>query len=177
MVVDQGAHAAPFGAGDEDVAHVQAAALDQHGRYAAAATLHFGFDDDALGGAVRVGLQLEHFGLQQDSFFEFFEILARLGRDFHGHHVAAHVFDDDLMLEQFLAHARGVSIGLVDLVDGDDDRHASGLSVVNRLDGLRHDAVVGGDHEHDDVGGLGAARAHGSEGFVAGRVEEGDRRA
>ncbi len=39
---------------------------------------------------------------------------------------------------------------------------------------LRHDAVVGGDHQHHDVGDLGAARAHGGEGGVAGRVDEGD---
>ena len=40
---------------------------------------------------------------------------------------------------------------------------------------LRHDAVVGRDDEDDDVGGLGAARTHGGEGLVTGRVEEDDR--
>ena len=35
-------------------------------------------------------------------------------------------------------------------------------------------AVVGGDDEHDDVGHLGAARAHRREGLVARRVEEDD---
>ena len=51
------------------------------------------------------------------------------------------------------------------------------LGVVDRLDRLRHDAVVGRDHEHHDVGDLGAAGAHRGEGRVARRVEEGDRRA
>jgi len=46
--------------------------------------------------------------------------------------------------------------------------------VVDRLDRLRLDAVVGRDHQDDDVGDLGAARAHGGERLVAGRVEEGD---
>ena len=50
-----------------------------------------------------------------------------------------------------------------------------GLGVVDRLVGLRHDAVVGGDHQHDDVGDVGAAGAHLGEGGVAGGVEEGDR--
>ena len=36
------------------------------------------------------------------------------------------------------------------------------------------DAVVGRDHEDHDVGDLGAARAHGGEGLVAGRVDEGN---
>ena len=42
------------------------------------------------------------------------------------------------------------------------------------LDRLRHHAVIGGDDEHDDIGDLGATRAHGSEGGVAGRVDEGN---
>ena len=39
---------------------------------------------------------------------------------------------------------------------------------------LRHDAVVGGDDEHGDVGHLRAAGAHGRERLVARRVEERD---
>ena len=46
--------------------------------------------------------------------------------------------------------------------------------MVDRLDRLRHDAVVGGDDQHDDVRHLGAAGAHGGEGRVAGRVDERD---
>ena len=49
-----------------------------------------------------------------------------------------------------------------------------GLGVIDGLDRLRHDAVVGRHHQHDDVGDLGAARAHGGEGLVARRVDEGD---
>ena len=67
-----------------------------------------------------------------------------------------------------------VGAGLVDLVDRDDHRHARRLGVGDRLLGLRHDAVVGRHHQDDDVGHLGAAGAHGGEGLVARRVEEGD---
>ena len=38
----------------------------------------------------------------------------------------------------------------------------------------RHDAVIGGDDQDDDVGDIRAARAHGGEGFVARGVEESD---
>ena len=48
------------------------------------------------------------------------------------------------------------------------------LGVIDGFHGLRHDAVVGSDHQHDDVGDLGAARAHRGERGVAGRVDEGD---
>ena len=76
--------------------------------------------------------------------------------------------------DQLVADALGVRVGPVDLVHGDDDRHPGGLGMVDRLDRLRHDAVVGGDHQHGHVGDLGAAGAHGGEGLVARGVEEGD---
>ena len=68
----------------------------------------------------------------------------------------------------------GFAPGEVDLVDGDDDRHLGGAGVRDRLERLRHDAVVGGDDEDRDVGDLRAAGAHGGERLVARRVEEGD---
>src|SRR5260221_5343481 len=68
-------------------------------------------------------------------------------------------------------HAIWVGAFLVDLVDGDDDRHLRGARVVDRLDGLRHDAVIGGYDEDDDVGDLRTTRAHGGEGLVARRVD------
>src|SRR5690606_40690604 len=36
----------------------------------------------------------------------------------------------------------------------------------------RHDAVIGGHHKNDDVGRLGAARAHGGERLVSWGIEE-----
>ena len=64
---------------------------------------------------------------------------------------------------------------LVDLVDRHHDRHVSGLRVVDGLHRLRHDAVVGGDHQDRDVGGLRAAGTHGGERLVTRGVDEGDR--
>ena len=46
--------------------------------------------------------------------------------------------------------------------------------MLDRLDRLRHDAVVGRDHQHDDVRDLRAARAHRRERRVARRIEERD---
>src|SRR6185312_3391277 len=54
-----------------------------------------------------------------------------------------------------------------------DDRRVRRLGVIDGLDRLRHHAVVGGHHQHHDVGHVRAARPHGGEGRVAGRVQEG----
>ena len=68
----------------------------------------------------------------------------------------------------------GVGVGLVDLVERDDDRHLGRLGVADRLERLGHDPVVGGDDHDRDVGHLGAAGAHRRERLVTGRVEEDD---
>ena len=174
LVVDQGAHAAPLRTGDDDVADRQRAALDQHGRDRAAAAVEPRLDDRAFRRAVGIGLEVEHFGLQRDGFEQLVEIDLLLGRNLDFERVAAEALDLHFILQQFGAHALGLGVGLVDLVDGDDDRHARRLGVADGLDRLRHDAVVGRHHQHDDVGDLGAARAHGGEGGVAGGVDEGD---
>ena len=49
-VVDQRAYAAPFGAGHDEVADAQRAALDQHRRHRAAAAVELGLDHGAFGG-------------------------------------------------------------------------------------------------------------------------------
>ncbi len=76
------------------------------------------------------------------------------------------------MLQQLLAHSIGIGVRLIDLVDRNDDRHPGGLGVIDGFDGLRHHAVIGGNHQNHDVGDLGAACAHRGEGGVAGRVDE-----
>ena len=118
--------------------------------------------------------EVEHFGLQRDVLEQRVEPLAGQRRDLDVEHVAAHLLDHDLVAEKLGAHPVRVGAGLVDLVDRDDHRHAGRLGVVDRLDRLRHHAVVGRDHQHHDVGHLRAAGAHRGEGGVAGRVEEGD---
>ena len=95
-------------------------------------------------------------------------------RDLDVEHLAAEFLDDELVLQQLLPHPLGLGVGPVHLVDGDDDRHLGRLGVADRLDRLLHDAVVGGDDQHDDVGDIGAAGAHRGERLVARRVDEGD---
>src|SRR6185503_20913107 len=60
-IVDETTHAAPYGAGHQHVAHLERAALDQHRRHRTAALVEPGLDHHAVGGAVGIGLELEHF--------------------------------------------------------------------------------------------------------------------
>ena len=94
--------------------------------------------------------------------------------DFDHDRVAAPLFRHQAAIGQLPLDALGLRFGLVDLVDGHDDGNAGGLGVVDGFERLRHHAVVGGHHQHDDVGDLGAARAHARERFVARRIDEHD---
>ena len=89
--------------------------------------------------------------------------------------VAAPRLGDEAVLGQLLEHAVRIGVLAVDLVDRDHDRHLGRLGVLDGLDRLGHHAVVGGDDEHDDVGGVGATGTHRGEGRVARGVEEGQR--
>ena len=172
--VHQRADASVGRAGDDGVARMQRAALHEHGCHRAAALVEVGLDDETGGQRIGVGAKLEHVGLQQDGLEQVVDVQLLLRRNVDEHVLSAPVLGDDAVLDELLAHAVGVGAGLVDLVDGHHDRHVSGLSVVDSLDGLRHDAVVGSDDQDDDVGHLGTAGTHGREGLVTRRVDEGD---
>ena len=124
--------------------------------------------------AVGIGLEIEHFGLQQDGFFQLVEIDALGGGDFDRQGFAAQIFDLDFVLQQFGLHPGRIGVALVDLVDRHDHRHIRRLGVGDGFHRLGHDAVIGGHHQDDEIGDLGAARAHRGEGGMARRVEEGD---
>ena len=174
LVVVHRAHAAPVGAGDERVADLERAAVDEHGDDGAAAGVELGLDHDAGGVDVRVRLELLDLGQQQDRLEQVVEVRLRLRRDVDEHRLAAPLLRLEAELRHLGAHAVGLRALLVDLVDRDEDRHLGRLRVVDGLARLRLHAVVGRDDDHRDVGDLRAAGAHGGERLVAGRVEERD---
>src|SRR5262249_17054312 len=159
----QRAHPPPLGTGNDEVAAAKGATLHQHGRDGPATAVELGLDDGALGRPVRIGLEIEDFRLQRDGFEQPVDVDLLAPRDLDIEDLAPQGLDLYLVLEQFGAHPFRLRVGPVDLVDRDDHRHFRRLGVIYRLDGLRHDAVVGGDHEYDDIGDLGTARTHSAE--------------
>src|SRR4051794_18013102 len=162
-------------AGDDRVADLQAAAVHEQGDHGAATGVELRFDHEPGRLGVGVGLELLDLGERDQRLEQVVEVLPSLGRDVDELGVAAPVGRRQLLLRELAAHAVRVGAFLVDLVDGDHDRHAGGLRVVDRLDRLRHHAVVGRHHDHRDVGDLRPAGAHRRECLVARRVEERDR--
>ncbi len=174
LVVDECAHAAPLVARNDDLARSEGTLLYEDGRNRTAASVELGFHHRAFGRPVRIGLEIEDFGLQQDRLEQLVEVGLVLRRNLDVENLTAHGFDEDLVLQQLGADLLRIRGRLVDLVDRHDDRNAGRLGMVDRLDRLRHHAVIGRDDEDGDVRRLGAAGAHGRKGRVAGRVDEGD---
>ena len=153
----------------------QRAALDQDAHDRPAPGVELGLDHGARGHRVAVGLQLLQVGDELDRVEQAVEALARLRADVHELDLSAPLRWLQPVLGQFGAHPLWLGALLVDLVHRHHDRHFRRLGVVDRLLGLRLDAVVGGHHDHGEVGHPRPAGAHRREGLVAGRVEEGDR--
>ena len=134
VVVVQRLDLAPGVRRDDGVADVQRASLDEHRGHRAAADVQPRLDDHAAGGRVRIGLQLEHVGLQQQHLEQLVEVLLGLRRDVDEDRLAAPLLGLQAVVDELGAHLLGLRVRPVDLVDGDDDRHAGGARVVDRLD-------------------------------------------
>ena len=173
--VVEGAHLAPRVAGDDRVADAQGAPLDEHRRDRAAPDVEPALDDGAGRWGRRVGGQLE-LGVRDEEHLleQVVEVLAGLRGDVRELRRPAPLLRLEPFRDELLADARRVRVVPVDLVHGDHHRHLGGARMADRLLRLRHDAVVGGDDQHGDVGDLGAACAERRERLVAGRVEERD---
>ena len=161
-------------AGGHHIASPQGAVLDQQRGHRTLGLVQVGFDHGALGHPVGVGLQVLHFGDQQDHLQQLVDVEALDGTHRHHHHIAAPVLGHQALAREFLLDPLGRGAFLVDLVDRDHDRHLGGPGVADRLQGLGAHAVIGGHHQHRHVGHLGAPGPHGGEGLVARGIEEGD---
>ncbi len=76
------------------------------------------------------------------------------------------------MLEQFVLCPLRISGRLIALVDRHDDRYFGGLGMIDRFNGLRHDAVISCNDQHNNIRRLGTTRTHGGKSLVTWRVEE-----
>src|SRR3954467_12305432 len=176
VLVEQRPDATVGVAGHDGVALAQRAALDEHRGDGAAALVQLALDDHTLRVLLGVRAQVQRgVGGQQDRREQLVEALVGGRGDVDEHRVAAVLLGHQPVLGELLTDLGGVGPLLVDLVDRDHDRHVGGLGVVERLDRLGHDAVVGRDHEHDDVGDLRATGTHRGERLVTRGVDEGDR--
>lgn len=110
-----------------DVAAFQRAAFDKHGGNRAAPLIQLRLNHHGLRLTVGVGGQFHDFGLERQFFEQFVKVKFFQCRNLNILNLAAHLFDDDFMFEQAFTDLLRVRAFLVDFVDRDDERYASGL--------------------------------------------------
>ena len=157
-IVEHGADFAVNVAHHEVVAGNERAVLHQHRGHRSAAAIEFRFQDHAGSGALRSRLQFRQIRNQADHFHQQVQVGFLLRRNVDEHRLAAPLFRHQPAIGKLFFHAVGHGIRLIDLVDGDDDRNFGGVRVIDGLDRLRHDAVIGGHDQHHNVGRFRAAR-------------------
>ena len=177
MIVDQGTDSTPSGSGDQRVADLERAPLDEQIGNGTSTDVEVGLEHHATGPPVGRGSEILELGHHEQVLEQIVDAVALQRRHRHHDRVAAPRLGNEILLGELLHHAVRIGVLTIDLVDRDDDRYVRGLGVVQRLDRLGHHPVVRGDDEHHDVGGFGATGAHGGEGLVARRVDEGQRAA
>ena len=174
LVVDQGTDFAVAFAAEHHVADMEGAVLNQYAGGRPEAVFQLRFEDDALGRALRVGLELKHFRFHQDAFEQVGQPLAGLGRHRHGADCAAPVLTGETVLLHVEQHLVRVGVRQVDLVDRHDDRHLGRQRLIHRFDGLGLEAFRRRHDQHHEVGRVGAAGPHVGESRVSGGVDERD---
>src|SRR5207249_4804585 len=94
--IDQRADAAGVRADDDRVSLAQAAVLDQRGGDRTATAVEPAFDDDSLGGAARVGLELQDLRLERGHLEQLVDAGPHLGRRRYEDRLAAPLLRDQV---------------------------------------------------------------------------------
>ncbi len=173
-VVEHRANLAKRVADNVAVAGLQRSVLHQHRRHSAAPAIQLRFDHRTHSRTIRRSLQVAQIGHQADHLLQQVQVRPLLRRNIHEHGRSAPCLRLQSAIRQLLLHLVGIRIRLVDLVHRHDDRHIRRLRVVDRLQRLRHHAIVRRNHDDHDVRDLRAARTHPCKRLVTRSIQEHD---
>ena len=142
---------------NEDITLAQRTGLDQNGGNRAAAHIQLRLNHSTCRSPVRVSFQFKNLSLKRDGFQQVIQPFASNGRDFDILHIARHLLNNHLMLQQVGTNLVRVGFRFIDLVDRYNHRDLGRFGVVNRFDGLRHNRIVSSYNQNHDIGDLGTA--------------------
>ena len=156
------------------IAHMQRTFLYQHRRNRALSFIQLRLDDKASRFSVRICLQLRHLCRQKDHLKQRVKPLVRMCGNRHKYGASAPILGDQPVLGQFLLYAVTIRAWLIDLVDRNNNFGTRRFCVADRLDRLRHNAVIRRYHKDCDIGRIGAAHTHCRERLVSRSIQEGN---
>ena len=145
-IVKHGANFAVDVAHHKVIAGSQRAVLHQHCGHRSAAAVELGFEHHTSSGALRRSFELAQVGDQGNHFHQQVQIGFLFRRHIYEHRLATPIFRHQPAIGELLFHAVRQSLRLIDFVHRHDDGNFRGVRVVNRLQCLRHHAVIGRNH-------------------------------
>ena len=155
------------------ITNPQRATLHNDGRHGTTTTIQVGFDSHTLSIHVRVSPQIQRsIGGQQDGLQQPIHIDVLLSRNIDKHGVTTIFFWHQTILGQLATDLLRGRAGLINLIDRNHDRHVGSLGMVDGFHGLRHHTIVGGNHQHRNVGGFCTTSTHGGKCLVTRGIQE-----
>src|SRR5690606_25253080 len=173
-LIEHGADTAKGHTAQDHIALTQGTVLNQHGGDRTTTLVETRFDHDTTTWCSRGCLELENLGLQQHGFEQLINAGTQFGGNRDERSVTTPLFWNHIQCGQAVLDVVRIGFRLVDLVDGNDQGHASGFRMLDRFLSLRHDAVISCHHQNHDIRGLGTTSTHGGKRSVARGVQEGD---
>ena len=159
--------------GDDDITHAESTVLHKDVGNVTAALVERRLDNSTDGTTVGICFQIEHLSLEKYFLHKVVDADTLLGGYVLALVFATPLLDKVVHCGELFLDFVGIGMGLVNLVDSEDDRHTGCGSVVDSFDGLRHDAVVGSHDDYDKVGNLRTTGTHSGKRLVTGSIEEG----
>ena len=159
---------------EHDIAHVERTVLYQEGCYISTSFVQRGLDDRTFRTTFGVCLEVEQLCLQEHFLQELIDAVTFLCGNLLTLVFTTPVLHKDIHVRELLTDLIGVSAGLIDLVDGEDHRHSGSLCMVDSLNGLRHDRIIGSDDDDRYIRHFRTTSTHSGEGGVTRGVEEGN---
>ena len=133
------------------------------------------FNDEAFHGRMFVGGNVADVGREQNEVEQFRNAGAFLTGNADPRQRAAEAFQIDAVFKKRVLRSVNVGTFFIYFRKCHDTRNACCFDSFRRFNRLRFCTVFRRDNEDRNVGGGESARAHRGEGFMAGRVEKGDR--
>ena len=163
LIIRHDADTADCRTGNDQVALMQRAVLHKQCRNRAAILIQTSLNDRTLCSTVGICLQLLQLRSHNDRFQKGIDAFAGFCGNAANLGVAAPLGRNEFMLGKLGEDTVGVGARLIHLIDRNNNGNLCGFGMVDCFDGLRHDTVIGSNHQNCNIGAHCATRTHGGE--------------
>ena len=172
LIVCHNSYTTDASACDDCIALVKCTVLNEYGCDRTSALVKSCLDNSTLCGSVGVCLEFFHLCNKSNHFKKIVKTFLCLCGNRNTRCIAAPLLRNKLMLCELLFNIFGICADLIHFVDGNNNRYACGFCMVDSLNCLRHNTVIGGYNEDCNISNLSTSCTHCCECLMSRCVEE-----